>query len=250
MTYSQWAETLGANRWKDREGKPRVYVPLDYQWEPIFERAIQDADRVFWNWKVWDTETFTQEFISMVPEAWLKFKTSVEMLLGTLDGTNIDPEEFHAGFTRTTEGGQEDHTDAQSQSNSCSQYQDTNGSRQDESKARGIQYQQGVQAYDNEITNDNIGELGNDYASGMTDQVNQQSIGQQSNDGSASDETSSSGSQDRNTTYSETVKETRINYYDQLAFLRERFDRLNAFKTFTDYFRTLFIDVDSFAQEF
>lgn len=35
-----------------------------------------------------------------VPINWMKFKTQLEMFSGTLDGTNIDPEIFEAGFDR------------------------------------------------------------------------------------------------------------------------------------------------------
>ena len=48
-----------------------------------------------------------------------------------------------------------------------------------------------------------------------------------------------------NSTFEESEEVRRINYYDNLAFLRDRMDRLNLIKPFQFYFEYLFNNVTS-----
>lgn len=349
MMYPQWTETLGQFRWNKEDGSSRTYVPLDYEWQAVYDKVTADADRLFWGMSIFDPVTFTQEFLSRVPIAWMKFKTSIEMFLGTLDGTTIDPEEFHAGYqrerslwqntdsnrgyqenttrdtteseneditektgkeTNTSETGKETSDETNSVTSSASQtsenqinrttneeYTDNIGAREDDAKGRTINYAQGVQAYNGELNNSNIGQLGNDYASGFSDSVTVNNTGEQTNNGTKdTTETENengnieqNGKSDGNTNRTtdttntknetengtkegnrtnekkgnetgttegnetekrelkegETEKETRINYYDQLAFLRERFDRIPQMYVFTQELLPLFQHIEA-----
>lgn len=344
MMYPQWTETLGQFRWNKEDGSSRTYVPLDYEWQAVYEKVTADADRLFMGMSIFDPVTFTQEFLSRVPIAWMKFKTSIEMFLGTLDGKTINPEEFHAGYQRernlwqntnsdrgyqenktrdttgtesedtteksgkettSSETGKETTAETNSVTSSANQssenhidrtsdenYEDIIGSREDNAKGRTINYAQGVQAYNGELNNNNIGQLGNDYASGFSDSVTVNNTGEQTNtgtketteteneNGTIEQNGNSSGEIDRtiDTTKNknetenaakegtrtnektetetgttdgtetekrelkegETEKVTRINYYDQLAFLRERFDRIPQMYIFTQELLPLF----------
>jgi hypothetical protein len=70
---------------------------------------------------------------------------------------------------------------------------------------------------------------------------NNATIGQQINSNSNNTDSTIKSTGD----FTETVKETRINYYDNLAFLRERMEQLNKTKPFYDYFNYLFREVTS-----
>lgn len=102
MPYHQWTKRLGENRWYLENGKPRVYTTLDYQWKPVYDFVCKQTDMAFHDRIISDIPYFTDQFLFLVPGAWLKFKTSLEMFLGSLTGININPQEFYAGFERWT----------------------------------------------------------------------------------------------------------------------------------------------------
>lgn len=260
MPYKDWCVKIGQYRWYDEEGRARTFVDLDYEWATIFNIITANTDYVFENYIIEDIDYFTRHFIDTVPVAWLKFKTELEMFLGTLDGTNINPQEFKAGFERWTNhnlgrGARQ----VQERTATNNMTTDSNGSGSQNiglqaatSKSRGIAYNQGVQAYNNQIDNDNIGELGNDYASGMNDTVSVSNVQPRSDTNTSTNH--SETDQNANNTdvlnnqsaevFGEHIREERINYYDQLAFLRERFDRINRFDSFQRYFLPLFTCVE------
>lgn len=254
MKYHEWRNKQGQYLWYHADGSARVTLPLDYNWDAVYQSITADADIFYHDWEIpYDEHYFTSQMYAAVPHAWFKYKTMFEMFAGTLDGKTIDPDVFEAGFTRTT-----DHTltndntyndndnvvDRQNGTAVQAPYTDTTDSKQ-----RNINYNQGVQGA-TDINNGNIGELGNKYASNLAD-----AIGNSSTDfGEQSVESTTNGTntrtrkntEDKDETFHETVHETRINYYDNLAFLRDRMDRLKQFSPFYDYFRPLFATVQAF----
>lgn len=299
MVYNVWKETFGKYRWYHEDGTARVIFPLDYNWQAIYDEVTSAADTEFDFWVIDDVADFTSAFLAEVGSNWLKYKTMLELMSGELTGYTISPDVFTAGFTRITDGwvkdeygetegvnttGTSDTTGNMTEnvsSNATQNYEaygrtETEGTKDTatsaDSKARSINYVQGIQAYDNSINNTNIGEFGNDYASTMNDTVSFSNGTEDTDTTGTTDETITSettststqdtgrdtteanrttGSSDRDTrgtkdnTYSETVKEERINFYDNLAFLRERADRLNLIVPFHDYFKHLFQHVTS-----
>lgn len=250
MSYKDWCDTFGQYRWRHEDGSARTYYPLNDNYANIYDYVCRSADIEFGYRYIDDIESFTSEFLARVPIAWAKFKIQLEMISGTLDGTNIDPDIFEAGFDRTfTSETKGKHSENRT---------DNLGTRTDsvtsenktttEDKNRTIEYTQGVQGYAN-LGNDNIGDLGRNYADGFTDGVDkssgtvngtsESSIGSQKND------YDTDGSKSENHTEEEHVK--RISYYDNLAFLRERFEHLNEYKEFYEYFLPLFSNVSSFS---
>lgn len=264
LTYQEWTELWGKYRWYHKNGIARTTLPLDYEWEHIYEQITQQTDLYFANWELPENITeFTDRFLSLVPTAWLKTKTEFEMFLGTLNGKTIDPLMFEAGFTRTTDsnterdGTFEGRSDGDSSSIANSEENTTQDSYTDShhtdagSKGRNLSYQQGVQGLNN-INEGNIGALGNKYASGMVDTIATsdnntdddygERRGNSTNVGDVTSEYSNNDTrtEDVDTKFHETVKETRINYYDNLAFLRERADRLKLIKPFYSHFEHIF----------
>ena len=266
MTYAQWCETYGKYRWYHENSLERLYYPLDYEWKRIYESCTKYADMYFNDRIIYEPSIFTANFLVNVPINWMKFKTELEMFSGTLDGTTIDPNMFNQGFTRdTTENENNDDTDNVKSSQTGNIDENlgartdrtfTDGTQDADSKSRAIDYNQGVQAYDNNINNNNIGELGNNYASNMTDSVtkthgaNTQEVetqtGKQENTTDSANEYTGNAKSNRNRSRTEHIHETRINYYDNLAFLRERQDRLNVFKDFYSYFEPYFAHAEGF----
>lgn len=270
INYREWCEVMGKYRWYHPDGSARALLPLDYDWKPIYDIVTADADRRFWDYVINDPVTFTEMYLSEIPTAWLKFKTILEMFLGTLDGSAIDPKMFEAGYTRTTnaitdnDGNTNDRTLASrdidvSQTDTSNTDTTSNYGKQGNqatAKTRGLNYVQGAQGLDN-INNGNIGELGNRYASNIQDNVSQttQTIdahtdtanekGTLTNSGNQHEGVNSSdiGTYDDHTKFWEEVKETRINYYDNLAFLRDRLDRIKELKPFYSFLEHLFINV-------
>lgn len=248
MTYNIWAQTFGKYRWYHEDGSPRTQYPLDYNWKTIYEIATNAADLAFSYRIIDDPFIFTNEFLANVPINWLRYKTQLELFSGTLDGTTISPDLFEQGFTR--ELNIKDNTNGSgSTSESLGERTDSTSATRDrniDAKARSINYEQGVQAYDN-LNNENIGELGNSYASGFNDSVSKTTensqdtnttvIGEQNNTQNVSSSVS--------VKHSESERVKRINYYDNLAFLRDRMDRLNLIKPFQYYFEYLFNHVSS-----
>lgn len=296
ITYREWCELMGQYRWYRQDGSARAILPLDYNWKSIYDVVTADADRRFRDYVIEEPETFTEMYLSEIPTAWLKFKTILEMFLGTLDGFSIDPKMFEAGYTRTTNsntdinGNTSDRnvasrdvdvsqtetaessatTDYGKQGNQSSATTDYGKqSNQSDGKSRSLNYLQGAQGLD-DINNGNIGELGNRYASSIQDGISKtsQSIdphkdsteskqnidahtdGTETNssgtntgeqhEGSSSTDT---GVYDDHTKFWEEVKETRINYYDNLAFLRDRLDRIKELQPFYSFLEHLFINV-------
>lgn len=255
LNYMQWCDTIGKRRWYHEDGTPRTYLAFDYQWKPIYDAVTVEADLYFMTRSILDPLYFTSEFLARVPMAWQKFKTEFELLTGTLDGTAISPDLFEQGFTRSfkrsvdstgtaTENGtgsvtQGERTDSTSSSGSVSA----------DGKSRDISYLQGVQAYPD--TGAGIGEYGNDYASSMIDHIsNSNSSDSQSvttKIGAQTNKTNQSSNRTDSGNVAEEINEEvkRINFYDNLAFLRDRFDRLDNIKPFYSYFDDLFIDVVS-----
>lgn len=260
ILYKDWCIKLGQYRWYDEEGRARTFVDLDYEWGTIFNIITSNTDYLFENYVVEDVDYFTRHFIDTVPVAWLKFKTELEMFLGTLDGTNINPREFKAGFERWTNHNlgrgarqvQERNATGEMTTDSSGNNSTSIGLQSATSKNRGIAYNQGVQAYNNQINNNNIGELGNDYASGMNDSVSISNVqprtdtGENASNSKTNQETNSTDVLNNQSAevFGEHIREERINYYDQLAFLRERFDRIERFDSFQRYFLPLFTAVE------
>lgn len=244
ITYHQWKELQGANRWYHADNTPRTLVGLDHNWKPIYDIITKNADILFDNKKIFDCETFTQEFLAKVPIAWMKFKTSIELYLGTLTGDTIDPDEFKAGYERITHSTSESDVTNEGKNTQNNTSTHVTGESDDNTKSRGILYNQGVQAYDDEINNSNIGLLGNDFASSMQDNVQNVSRGAQTDTDETDITNDVKNKSNSNNTFDETVNEKRINYYDQLAFLRDRMDRLDIINNFTDEFIDLFTYVN------
>jgi hypothetical protein len=252
MLYSEWADAYGLYRWYRKDGSPRILMPLGGNYKSIYDIVTREADLKFNCFEIQDIIFFTNEFLSEVSTAWMKFKTELELVTGTLDGTNIDPNVFEAGYDRTTTQtitgtvGVSGTTDTNITSN------DTIGQRTDNTtvntndKARNIQYNQGVQAFDTEITNDDIGELGRNWASGFSDavqlgdQTTEFKQGEQENTSSQTNKSTGTQNTTSENKFSEEVHEKRINYYDNLAFLRDRFDRIKDVKPFYEYLMPCF----------
>lgn len=258
LPYPIWCELYGKYRWYHEDGTPRTQYPLNYEWKTIYDIATNTADIAFNYRVIYDIDMFTNDFLSNVPINWMKYKTALEMFSGTLDGTNIDPLMFEAGFTRDTTQNENNNGNYNIDSNTNGTYTDNMGAQSGtehntiDNKTRNIVYEQGVQAYDNKITNDDIGELGNDYANTMQDTINLQDSNTQRNEsaytntGNNGATTNTDGSNTNTRSFAEHIHETRINYYDNLAFLRERMDRLNLLKPFQSYFEPYFINVISY----
>lgn len=248
MTYDEWCEVYGQWRWYHEDGTPRTFLPIPGDYPELFGIVTKQADMAFTGREIHDPDVFTREFLRTVPVAWNNFKVEFEMFTGTLDGTNIDPDIFEAGFIRDTE--QTETNDALGNSSGSSTGSSTviNGARTDtgDNKSRSISYDQGVQAY-NETTTDDIGTHGNDYASGMVDNVSKTSntTGAETDTQNTQTSTTNNSRAINDRKYKEHIKETRINYYDNLAFMRERFDRVQRFKPFEEYFFPCFAHAES-----
>lgn len=247
MTYAEWCEVFGKNRWRHEDGTGRTIYPLDYNWATIYDEVCKEVDQYFMYYDIPCNELlFRSRFYSLIPTAWLAYKTELEFFSGTLDGYTIDPNTFEAGYHKTTKTFES----VDSESNSQSSGETTETSQADgssNSRGRSIAYQQGDQAFKgtNAPTNDNIGELGVDYASGFSDSV---TLSETTSDGKANSTSKSNtgGNTNASRTFSEDVLQTNINYYDNLAFLRERADHMKLLKPFYKYFEHLFADVTSF----
>lgn len=253
MKYYEWCNLQGKNRWYHDNGSARVILDLDYNWADIFNVVTANADLYFAAWEIpCDIDFFTAQFFAMVPTAWFKYKTVFEMFSGTLDGTAINPDVFEAGFTRTTNSSRvEDNTytdnDVVTSNANGTSTQDAHSDVVD-TKQRSLSYNQGVQGLTN-INNNNIGNLGNKYASGIGDNIltSETDYGLQNVHATTADNSTRNrqNSEDKSDTFTETIHETRINYYDNLAFLRERLDRLKNLVPFHSYFESLFYLVQS-----
>lgn len=248
MTYLEWTETYGRYRWYHSNGDARVILPLDYNWKEVYDNITRDADIHFASWEIpCDAAYFTSQFYSALPTAWFKYKTVFEMFSGTLDGNTINPDVFEAGYTRTTTSQRvedniydEDET-VQSTATATSTQDartDTNNTKQ-----RTLSYAQGAQGLTT-VNNGNIGELGTKYANGIGDNVliGDTNYGEQNVNANTSDKStrSRSNTEDKSDKFNETVHETRINYYDNLAFLRERLEKLKMLEPFHKYLEPLF----------
>lgn len=245
ISYTDWCATYGKFRWFHEDGQPRTVYPLEYEWPSIYAKAVRSVDIKFADSIIHDPTLFTNDFLALVPSAWLKYKTELEMFSGTLDGSNIDPDVFEAGFTRdTTSSGTGERT---GESSGSGQFTNTSqmGERTDsqESKSRQLNYVQGVQGV--APVNTNIGEMGVEKASSMIDGVDASEAvtGAQRNQDTGNNTSTSKASNQSKGEYKEHIHETRINYYDNLAFLREREDRLKNFTPFWKYFEHLFTEV-------
>lgn len=245
MLYCEWAEEIGKNRWIKSDGTSRTIYPLDYNWEQIFKDACQQADYYFSSRVVPDdVQAFTTEFLAMVPTAWMKYKTQLEFFSGNLSGNTIDPKEFHAGrFHKYTR----DMSDVLNQTLGAKTDTETEGNTiitSGETKNREITYEQGVQAV--QPGNDNIGDLGRDYASQVVDNVNKPSV-TETGDNNRTVNLGQQKNEDSRLVHESITEENEvINYYDQLAFARERMEKLGELKPFYEYFQDLFLEVDSF----
>lgn len=250
MSYHDWCDTLGKYRWYHEDGTSRTQYALDYSWKEIYDIACKTADIAFGYYHINNPEMFTSDFLSMVPVNWLKYKTELEMFSGSLDGKTIDPDMFSAGFERTTRGyNNNDYGNTNTYRGTGTNTNETSdtGKQIDDNKQRSINYNQGVQAYGN-LSDIEIGDAGNDYASNFNDTI--ATLDRTTSNESESNSSNIVNSTDTNTgnsdtDYYENVKETRISFYDNLAFLRDRLDRLKLLTPFHYYFRPLFISVES-----
>lgn len=266
ITYNEWCQHYGVNRWYHVDGSARTLLPLDYNWQQLYDVVTAEADMHFHHYLIDDPYDFMERFYTAIPTAWLKYKTMVEMMLGTLDGNTIDPDMFTAGYTRetTSESARDVTQDTTTNNNTnISQTSTLNGSsatdygkqvNNSNGLNRGLSYIQGVQGIE-DINNDNIGELGNRYASNITDNVSKNestadkhtdvttSENRNTGSGNQADTGKSIGIIDSDANFHELVHETRINFYDNLAFLRDRLDRLDNIKPFWSYLENCFISV-------
>lgn len=263
VSYPEWCETLGEYRWFKKDGSPRTFYTLEYGYPEIYKLVTSNADLRFNERIIFNIEEFTSLFLAAVPLAWLKFKAQLEFLNGTYDGKTLEPDIFEQGFTRTISQIDARNTTGKAGSITDMLSDNTLGARLDTtkttdsgtsgSKGRQILYNQGVQAL--EPNNANIGELGRDYASGLQDSVNN---GTTSNN---NDTTLNQGAQNNNSSSSidnrnafenndmrgsdTRIHETRINMYDNIAFLKLRMEFVESIKSFEDYFQSLFGDISS-----
>lgn len=306
ITYNEWCSKWGVTRWYHEDGSARTLLPLDYNWKHVYDTVTAEADLHFARYPIDDPFEFGEEFLTEIPTAWLKYKTMIELMLGTLDGKTIDPLMFEAGYTRetTAETRRDTQQDSGSSSNrnitentdttakvdtSLDQTEDRditsnnthNGSttygqidQGTDTANRSLNYVQGVQGL-NAPTAGNIGEMGLRYASNMVDNIGNTDTSTKehtdtnsSTDKTTTDDTlkttgtqnetgSSNTSHTNRDTYSdsrnittdddvdfhELVHETRINYYDNLAFLRDRSDRLKLIQPFWSYLEDCFHSV-------
>lgn len=319
FTYNEWMQSGGKYRWYHEDGTPRVYTNLDYAWKDLYDKVTHDCDMRYQNWEIDPDEIdyFTREFLYRVPGVWLRFKTSAEMLLGTLDGKNINPDEFKAGYERiviearardeqgsvntkgssahgfntdrkgnnTNEAAVDSHKEDWNEDAAADKHTTDNtiDARDDEAKARQINYVQGAQAQ-NSLSNGNIGSLGNTYASNVTDSIANNTKGKEhsknivddnigerggnrnwtdnigkrqgsyTDNETGTEQTDTAGKQESknkvNEGMTQKVKETRINFYDQLAFLRTRLELDDKIYVFAKGFEDLFYDVISLKQIF
>lgn len=248
MPYNIWAETFGKYRWYHEDGTPRTQYPLDYNWQQIYDIATSAADLAFSYRTITDPYIFTNEFLANVPINWLRYKTQLELFSGTLDGKTIDPDLFNQGFTRKMTHTEEVQGTGTT-NDKIGERIDTNNSTDNvtsNAKTRTLNYEQGVQAYDN-ISNDNIGDYGNDYASNFSDSIGngQEERNNETQSVQGQQENTQTVNSGVNSTFEESEEVRRINYYDNLAFLRDRMDRLNLIKPFQFYFEYLFNNVTS-----
>lgn len=264
MQYPEWANTFGKFRWYDSAGNPRTLITLNDNWRTIFNIITSNTDKQFNYRFIRDIPSFTDEFISRVPEAWLRYQTFLELIIGNFVGTSPNDDMFNNKVSETIKRLRNNERENSTDINGTSEYSDTMGQREDttndtsnsdsETKARSINYLQGIQAYDNEINNDNIGELGNNFASGMNDSValgneNAESEtnftqGEQNNSGNNEYSNTSKGNQKESENEIEERISSRSNYYMLISLLNTRMEHANKFIRFSDYFNDLFNDVE------
>lgn len=245
MTYKEWCEEYGAFRWYRANGNSRTYNELDYDWKPIFDAACEQADLAMSTFNIpCDLVEFTNMFLAEVPDAWLRFKTRFEFFTGTLTGETINPGEFHAGRKQTTVREYNDGRNYKNGARTDTRETGREQTSESDSKQRALHYIQGVQALGN-INNGDIGELGTDYASQIDDNV----ANGTSNGNSSENETIVTGEQANEETAQgkETinVESEIVNYYDQLAFARERIEHMDECIPFWREFQYLFQNVES-----
>lgn len=309
LTYMQWSESYGKYRWFHEDGSPRLYYDLDFNWAEIYSKVTRDADIAFMYRVIDDVPGFTSEFLSRVPTNWLKYKSMLELMVGTLDGQNIDPSIFEAGFTRETYEVNDSKYDSavnlisdikenedigsrsDSQDSVIGSRKDTTTNNQHTSnttdvtgtetnkdtntdKGRSINYTQGVQAYTDFSTD--IGRNGNDFADSFNDTLGENksdrdkktsqknslvedvenqstaNVGEQiiSNNSILGNQKNSKDSLANNNSSTdsyqlnkkgEVITEKRINFYDNLAFLRTRVDLMQNIEPFHSMFDELFL---------
>lgn len=244
MLYCEWAEEFGKNRWMKSDGTSRTIYPLDYNWQRIYDDACKQADFYFSSRCVPDDiHAFTVEFLSLVPTAWMAYKTQLEFFSGNLAGDTIDPKEFHAGRYHKY---RRDMSDVLNQTLGAKTDTETGGNTTittGDTKNRELTYEQGVQAL--EPDNDNIGELGRDYASQIVDNVNKENV-TETGDNNRTVNLGQQENEDSRLVHEEIEEENEvINYYDQLAFGRERMEKLGQLKPFYEYFQDLFLEIDA-----
>lgn len=238
MKYSVWCETFGKYRWYHEDGQSRTYNTLDYEWQKIYDRATKDCDIKFQSYDIEDVDLFTADFLSTVAPAWLKFKTEFELFTGTLDGKTIDPDVFEAGYHKETS--QQFNSKSTNSSSSSSVYDDSNTAS---SAARSINYVQGVQAQNDIVpTDSNIGQMGLNFASNITDSISPKNTSTSNSE----TETTADDNSNSSASFSETVHQTNINYYDNLAFLRDRYDRLRKLQTLDEILVKCFRNITSY----
>lgn len=261
MVYLEWAKTYGQNRWYKTDGTPRTFTPLDYNYKTLFDKVCAETDEFFAVYEINDIMSFMAEWTTRVPRAWQIFKTQIEMMLGTLDGSNIDPLVFEAGFDRTTAHTLNNNMSSSADTTANGNASDVKGSMtttetgtddytQSDSNTQRL-YNQGAQAYntDDPLTRDFASTIQNIENTSTRDGNNTRTTeeGQRTDTSTTGANSTAKATQSNAETFTENIKERRINYYDNLAFLRERWDRTKEFKNFYEYFLDLFVNVSSFS---
>ncbi len=223
----------------------------------MYENVTKQADLHFNSYELpCNVENFTNLFLTAVPDAWMKFKVQIELFLGTLDGTNINPDVFEAGYintfnstekinrekdsgtgynsTDTTTGESSSHVENTSSSNGTS-----SNSSQSENYVQGVQSGIPLEVQNASGVNKTTGNgstTGSETGSGNT-------TSNMENTGTSSGNSSTSEGENVTRTLDETRKETRINYYDNIAFLRERVEKLPGYKPFYELLEYCFATV-------
>lgn len=265
IKYADWRKDFGLYCWYHEDGTPRTFSELDNGWKELYDTVTASTDMRFHN-KTIDIEQlewFTSEFLYQVPYSWIKFKTTIEYYFGALTGKEMGTDFFKDVVNRwlTHEGGRgvdasgTNETSANSTGSNNNKWNTTYGQQQNTSKGRSIAYNQGVQKYaGTELRNENIGELGRDYASGFTDNVGINMIDSRVDNGTSDTNTKSDGKvTGKNTAKSQmaekyTDHETtdKIQYYPLLNYLKTRVEDLPRIQTFDRELLKLFRHIDSF----
>ena len=242
MSYLEWCDTFGKYRWYHKNGESRTQYKLDYNWKEIYDKAIKYCDLHFQDRNIIDVFNFTHLFLSEVPINWMKYKTSLEFFSGVLDGNTINPDIFEQGFTRTFNELYNDNENSNTDEliGERSVNETYKNDTDNNAKTNVGNYQQGVTQYNTMPT-----DFDTDYMSNynLSTAENNQTEDSSTNTNQSSQDNKYLNKKDSNYNRNINEKVTRINYYDNLAFLRERMEKITLLNPFQSYFEHLFNNV-------